>query len=288
MAERKIKIAIVGGGIGGLSLAIGLVDVPNLDVTVYEATKEYREVGQGLAMHANAIAAMENIDPQVLQAWRDSSTLVGSPEDADTISVTTISVAAGPDMGAKVAELGQAKARKTVSRADLLFELLKVLQQRDGKVQMSKRLKQIQDLGDRVDLTFEDDSKVSADCLIGAEGAHSKTREFLLGVDHPATYVENRERYVSLRCLAPMDIAKSLMDEHWTRNSSIRIGPQGYLVTMPVKKGAMLQIGMTFLAPKDQDIRTVDFPAHLFDDYDAEFQRLLKVKSHPIRARRCC
>ncbi|KAF2170407.1 hypothetical protein M409DRAFT_19229 [Zasmidium cellare ATCC 36951] len=277
--QKKIRIALVGGGIAGLSLAIGLAHASNLEITVYEATKEYREVGQGLAMHSNAIAAMESIDPAVFKAWRDSSSLVGSPEDADTISVTTVSLAWGPDTGAKVAELGQAKARKTVSRADLLSELLKVLQQRGGRIQMGKRLKEIQDLGKTVRLTFEDSSEVTADCLLGAEGAHSKTREYLLGADHPALPVKNPARYVSLRSMIPMEAARTVIDDHWTRNVSIRIGPHGWITTMPVKKGTVLLIGTTFTAPTDEDITTTPLPLQKFGEYSAEFQRLIELST---------
>lgn len=276
-SQTKIRIAIVGGGIGGLSLAIGLAHASNLEITIYEATKEYREVGQGLAMHANAIAAMQSIDPEVFSAWRNSSTLVGSPEDADSISVTRVSLAWGPGMGATIAELGQAKARKTVSRADLLAELVKVLQQRGQRVQMGKRLKEIQDLGKSVRITFEDGSEATADCMIGAEGAHSKTREYLLGAAHPAVLPKNTERYVSFRSMVPMDDARKVMDEHWTRNVSIRLGPCGYIVTMPVKKGTVLQIGTTITVPEDEDILTAQIPYEKFVDYSAEFQRLLQV-----------
>lgn len=275
--NQEIRIAIVGGGIGGLSLAIGLANATNLEITIYEATKEYREVGQGLAMHGNAVAAMQNIDLEVFNAWRDSSTLVGSPEDADSFSVTTVSLAWGLDMGATVAELGQAKARKTVLRADLLAELVKVLEQRGQKVQMGKRLKEIQDLGESVRMTFGDGSKATADCVIGAEGALSKTREYLLGADHPATSPKNTERYVSLRSMVPMHEARKVMNDHWTRNVSIRLGPHGYIVTMPVKKGTVLQIGTTFAVPEGEDILTAQLPIEKFGDYSAEFQRLLQV-----------
>ncbi|KAK4495042.1 hypothetical protein PRZ48_013369 [Zasmidium cellare] len=283
--EQKIRIALVGGGIAGLSLAIGLANASHLEITVYEATKEYREVGQGLAMHSNAIASMQSIDPAVFEAWRDSSTLVGSPEDADAISSTTVSLAWGPDMGTNVAELGQAKARKGVSRADLLSGLLKVLKERGGNIQMGKRLKSIQDHGESVHMTFEDGSEATADCLLGAEGAHSKTREYLLGADHPALAVKNPERYVSLRSMIPMDAARPVIDDHWTRNVSIRIGPYGYIVSMPVKKGTVLQIGTTFLAPQDEDIRHTQLRAEEFGDYSAEFQRLIELSKtvHPDR-----
>ena len=48
----KISIAIVGGGIGGLSLAAGLQNCPHINVQVYEGTKVYKDVGGGGPSHS--------------------------------------------------------------------------------------------------------------------------------------------------------------------------------------------------------------------------------------------
>jgi salicylate hydroxylase len=44
-AENKIKIAIVGAGPGGLAAAINLLRLPFVDLSVYDQTRELREVG---------------------------------------------------------------------------------------------------------------------------------------------------------------------------------------------------------------------------------------------------
>jgi 2-polyprenyl-6-methoxyphenol hydroxylase-like FAD-dependent oxidoreductase len=49
--------------------------------------------------------------------------------------------------------------------------------------QWGKSLKNIQENEDSVTLTFEDGTRETGDLLIGAEGAHSLTREYLLGKD---------------------------------------------------------------------------------------------------------
>lgn len=42
---QTIDVAIVGGGIGGLALAIGLQQYPHVRVRIYEAASKFAEIG---------------------------------------------------------------------------------------------------------------------------------------------------------------------------------------------------------------------------------------------------
>src|SRR6185436_5537301 len=53
MAARDIRVAIVGGGIGGLTAAISLLQA-GFDVQVYEQTRLLSEVGAGINIGPNA------------------------------------------------------------------------------------------------------------------------------------------------------------------------------------------------------------------------------------------
>ena len=43
--KQPIEVAIVGGGIGGLALAIGLQQYPHVRVKIYEAASKFAEIG---------------------------------------------------------------------------------------------------------------------------------------------------------------------------------------------------------------------------------------------------
>lgn len=58
-APKKLKVAVVGGGPGGLATAIALSKVPNVDVKVYEKDKILREVGAGINISANSWNILE-------------------------------------------------------------------------------------------------------------------------------------------------------------------------------------------------------------------------------------
>ena len=57
---RTCDVAIVGGGIGGLTLAIGLSQGP-LSVQIYEQDIELREIGAGVAIGGNATRLLEKL-----------------------------------------------------------------------------------------------------------------------------------------------------------------------------------------------------------------------------------
>src|SRR2546423_665117 len=54
------RVAIIGGGIGGLTAANALSRA-GIEVAVYEAAAELREIGAGVALHPNAVKALRAI-----------------------------------------------------------------------------------------------------------------------------------------------------------------------------------------------------------------------------------
>jgi salicylate hydroxylase len=54
------RVAIIGGGIGGLTAANALARA-GIETTVYEAAAELREIGAGVALHPNAMKVLRAI-----------------------------------------------------------------------------------------------------------------------------------------------------------------------------------------------------------------------------------
>ena len=57
-----LRVAIVGGGPGGLSAAIALSKLPNIEVTIYEQARELREIGAGIQIGYNSWKVLELLD----------------------------------------------------------------------------------------------------------------------------------------------------------------------------------------------------------------------------------
>ena len=54
-----LKVAVVGGGPGGLAAAIALSKIPNADVKIYEQATILREVGAGISIGQNTWNVLE-------------------------------------------------------------------------------------------------------------------------------------------------------------------------------------------------------------------------------------
>ena len=275
--DSKIKVAIVGGGIGGLCLAAGLVSQPHLDVHVYESVPEYKDIGAGLALHMNAIKGMDLIGPHVKKAYFDQA--LNMAEEAEEEMSTQVTLASGPNTGAVVAELGKAKGRKTVARSDLLAGLMKLIP--EDRLSFDKRLQSISENDDdTIDLTFKDGTAVHADCMIGCDGVHSITRAYLLGADHPATAPKNHDGWQIYRTLIPTEEAKKHIDEKWTRTVPIMCGPKGHINCMPLHRGKDVSAGVAVRGARKPGM-TETPPINLddFKTYTPDAQAIVKVGS---------
>jgi salicylate hydroxylase len=58
--SEQLQIAIVGGGIGGLTAALAL-RARGLHVTVFEQSSRLREIGAGVSVHPNAALLLQRI-----------------------------------------------------------------------------------------------------------------------------------------------------------------------------------------------------------------------------------
>ncbi|KAI0134594.1 hypothetical protein BJ170DRAFT_206775 [Xylariales sp. AK1849] len=275
LASPKIKVAIAGGGIAGLALAAGLIKQPHIEVCIYESVPGYRDVGAGLALHLNAMKAMTLIGPELRDAYMDKALTMG--EDEDTELATEVILAQGPHKGEKVAELGRAKGRKTVARSDLLDAFLTLLP--DGVVEFDKKLASIEERGTGVQLEFEDGTTALADVLIGADGIHSLTRRYLLGVDHPATEPKNHDGWTIYRTMVPTDEARKQINPKWCTSVPILLGPRGHVNCIPLNKNTRLSAGVAVRgsAKSTGDGESPRLDPEQYRDYSEEAQEIIRL-----------
>ena len=76
-------IAIIGGGISGVTLAIALLHRGIESVQVYEQAKHFGEIGAGVAFNPAATRAMRLCSPVVHAAFEEVSTRNQAPEKGD-------------------------------------------------------------------------------------------------------------------------------------------------------------------------------------------------------------
>jgi salicylate hydroxylase len=169
------RVAIIGGGIGGLTAALTLIQA-GVDVRVYEAAAELREIGAGVALHPNAMRVLRaaGIEDEV-------RAVAGRSPWAITRDGITGRVISRTSRAQQAATIGIEGA--TVHRADLLDALARALP--PGTVTLAKRCTSARNDSAQAVATFEDGSTAEADAIIGADGIHSAVRAALFGPDAP-------------------------------------------------------------------------------------------------------
>ncbi len=161
--------AIIGAGIGGLSAAVALQQL-GLKVKVLERASELKEMGAGIVLSANAIKVLEKLGlaDQVRQA--------GSPVKKAEIRT--------PD-GQLIVEMPvhmQAERYGTYSYLLYRPELQRILYEKldPNTVVLGKKFLQLEQDPEKITSFFEDGETLDSGLLIGADGVHSRVRQYVM------------------------------------------------------------------------------------------------------------
>jgi salicylate hydroxylase len=247
-SSKPYSLAIVGGGIAGLTLAITLLqyDVP---LTIYEAAPHFGEIGAGVAFGPNAGRAMELMSPKIYEAFMKCKT--GNADNSKSDSWFTIRVGnarkedkegyvrKGKKVGDALFEVPMHSkgGRGGVYRAHFLDELVKDVS--EGVAKFDKKLVDMNEAedgsGDMV-LKFADGTTAQHSAVIGCDGIKSLSRKWLLGRDNPASEAVFSGKY-AYRGLIPMEEAVELLGKEAAENSQMYLGYHGHLLTFPIEHG---------------------------------------------------
>lgn len=198
MASNRLRIAVVGGGIGGLTLAIALKK-HGVDCKVYEQADELREVGAAVALSANAMRFYEQwgLGPAFDKvAFEMSSLIYRDGKSGRIIGNHPIGSSYKERYGSRYIGIHRAELQK------ILFTEVGL-----ENIFLNKCLTNIDDSGDCAVLHFKDGSSAEADLVIGADGARSRVRELMLGYDD---YMY--AGYTAFRGIVPIEKLPNLPD----------------------------------------------------------------------------
>lgn len=164
--DAPVDVAVVGGGIIGLVLALGLIR-RNIKVKIYEQARSFREIGAGVAFTANAIQCMHKIEPGIVAALRAVATSNGDSDNPnDWLQwVDGYNQHSEDPYDEKLLFKLYAgyKGFEGCHRAHFLDELVKIIP--DGVVEFRKRLDTVSERGpeEKLLLNFCDGTTAEAD-----------------------------------------------------------------------------------------------------------------------------
>jgi len=166
-----MEIAIIGAGMGGLTTGIALKKFGHR-VTIYEQAEQILPVGAAISLWSNGVKCLN-----YLGLTEQVAKLGGQMNDLAYIDGLNGEVMTQFSLAPLIEEVGQRPY--PVSRAELQNMLMDAFGRQD--IQLGKKMVSIEDKGQHVEIGFQDGSTASAALLIGADGTHSMTRQYVLG-----------------------------------------------------------------------------------------------------------
>jgi len=222
------KVAIVGGGIGGLAAALALLR-RGIDVEVYEQAHELRELGAGVQISANGT--------RILHA-------LGLKQALEKVQVLPAGKAIrmwNSGQTWKVFELGMESVERygspyiTIHRGDLHDVLAQaLLQAKSDAIRLHHKCVGLVQTSDAVELRFANGERATAKLAVGADGLHSVVRDTLFGAAKPQFCGIIAWRGVVPIERVPPGIAWNI-GTNW-------IGPGGHSVHYPLRAGTLLNV----------------------------------------------
>jgi len=270
------RIAIVGGGIGGLAAALFLRRA-GIEATVYEQASALREVGAGLVVPPNMVrplvrlglgAALERVAVRLevaweFRRWRDGHVLFEQP------------------MGEVCRQLYGTDCY-VAHRGDLLQVLQQALP--EARVRLDHRCAAVTAHDDQVQLLFArrdgSDVEVQADAVIGADGIHSVLRAAV------APRVDARfSGLCAFRCLVDAARAPAMA---LRPVQTLWLGPGRHFVHYPISAGRLVNV-VAIVPAGDWQQESWTAPGRLadlraaFDGWDERVLQLIDSASQTMR-----
>jgi len=230
---HSLRIAIIGGGIGGLTAALAL-RARGLDVSVFEQAEVLREIGAGVSIHPNAARLLRRIglEHQLQRIGAPISGIVLRTSQGEPIATS-----AGP---ATPAFSGDDQGYN-VHRADFLNLLFDALPK--GTVTLGYRCIELKKEADRVHLSFANGAAAEADVVIGADGIRSVVQREIGLQSRPTS-----EGIMAYRGLIP---AERLPWANDLKDPALWLGSGRSFLLYPVARGRL--INMVAFVPTDTD-----------------------------------
>lgn len=220
-----IQIAVVGAGIGGLSVATALSS-RGVDVKVYEQAHQLGEVGAGVAVGANSLRLLERLGLEApLRAY-------GPRWTQWRFSASDGRVLTEQEMHGRV--LG-------MYRPDLISMLADGLP--PGTVTTGRRCVGFHQDADRATLEFAGGERITADLVVAADGIHSALQRFVVEPSDPVF-----SGTVAYRGVIPSDSVPDYPDTV----SSMWLGEGRHFLVFTLRGGKM--INFVGFVPSDDEM----------------------------------
>ncbi len=227
------EITIIGGGIAGLTCALGLQQ-QGVRVKLFEQAPRFEEVGAGLTLSQPASRGLFSLGLRAaIEAMADI------PVRADVADYLTGMTLPAPDRVQESREKGDIPYFYQIHRADMHKILADAVLANDpDAITLGTRFEKFEQDADGVTASFEDGRQIHSTVLIGADGINSRVRDLLFGAQAPRFTGQ-----VAYRFLVPYADVEPFMRAGPSVNS---VGPGRHLLRYVLRHGTLVN-GVAFV-----------------------------------------
>ena len=234
----KKKIAIIGSGIAGLTLANFLHKDKNHDFMVYEKNESLPlDEGYGIQLSTNSVKILNEIN-----FTKISDEKIYHPKGIDIYNIQNKKIC---DLD--LIQFNTNDNKYTTLQRSNLIEFLKddIYTQH---IRFGKRIKEISELKGKVLIKFDDNTNDLVDYIIGADGIFSNTRSFFEKKKNKPVFKNAIAIRTILKLTSGLEINQS--------NVSLMMGKNCHLVFYPINKKKELNfVCILRHRKKDPDIK---------------------------------
>ena len=214
----KKKIAIIGAGIAGLTLANLLKKHTDHEFMVYEREESLSlEEGYGIQLATNSIKILNQINFDKINDEK-----IFHPKTIDFYNIQNKKIC---DLN--LSKFNSPEAKYTTLQRSTLIEFLKedIYTQH---LRFGKKMKEVSELKDKVLIKFDDNTNDLVDFVIAADGIFSNTRSFFETKKNEPRFKKAIAARVILKSKSEFDINEE--------NISLMLGSNSHIVLYPINK----------------------------------------------------
>jgi len=220
----KKKLAIIGAGIAGLTLANFLKKFTDHEFMIYEREESLSlEEGYGIQLATNSIKILNEIDFKKINNEK-----LFNPKTLDFYNIQNEKIC---DLD--LSKFNNEETKYTTLQRSTLIEFLKedIYTQH---LRFGKKIKEVSELKDKILIKFDDNTNDLVDFVFAADGIFSNTRSFFEKKKNEPKF----KKAIAARVILKSKSELKISDE----NISLMLGSKSHIVLYPINKKKELNL----------------------------------------------